>query len=195
IVAVIVGAISMVMLLAAGGAVAMDAWLHPSLPLKSLSTKEISAGTLAPSDPFFFIVLGILTACLIFFQLPVPSGNSDITVNAAGPLAMTAVFFAAILARSDRFLELFPKPVLWSVCGLAGVLAVGLVVAWAGPGVTQWALLNRILGFFILLGYAAIPGLVAFAAGERGHTIVAQAFVISAVVICAVQLIAYAIHL
>src|SRR5262249_60732486 len=115
IVPVLVGAISMVMLLAAGGAVAMDAWLRPSLPLKSLSTKEISAGTLAPSDPFFFIVLGILTACLIFFQLRVPSGNSDITVNAAGPLAMTAVFFVPVLGPCDQLFRRFPQPRLWSV--------------------------------------------------------------------------------
>jgi nitroreductase len=85
--------------------------------------------------------------------------------------------------------------VLWSIGGLAGALVLGLLVAWLGPGVSEWALLNRILGFLVLLGYAAVPGLVALVAGERGRAILAETFVIAAVVICALQVLAYAIHL
>jgi hypothetical protein len=50
------------------------------------------------------------------------------------------------------------------------------------------------LGFLFLLGYAAVPGLVVLIAGERGRAILAHTFVVAAVAICAIQVIAYAIH-
>ena len=149
---------------------------------------------LAPSDPFLLWAIGILVACLIFFQLRVPSGAGNITINAADPLALTAFFFAIVFARTDRFLQLFPRPVIWSVGGLAAALAVGILVAWLGAGISEWALLNRMLGFLVLLGYAAVPGLVALIAGERGRAILADTLVIAAVVICAIQLLAYGVH-
>ncbi len=75
------------------------------------------------------------------------------------------------------------------------MLAIGLLVASLGVGVTQWALVNRVVGFFVLVGYAAVPALVTLIAGERGRIILADTFVIAALVICAVQLVAYATHL
>jgi O-antigen ligase len=194
IVAVMIGAVSLLIALVAGAAVVVDSWLRPTVRLHARPTKESVAKALAPSDPFFLWAIGILVACLIFFQLRVPSGAGDITINAADPLALTAFFFAIVFARTDRFMQLFPRLVIWSVGGLAAVLAVGILIAWFGAGVSEWALLNRMLGFVILLGYAAVPGLVTLIAGERGRAILADTFAISAVVICAAQLLAYAVH-
>jgi hypothetical protein len=58
---------------------------------------------------------------------------------------------------------------------------------------SEWALLNRMLGFLFLLGYAAVPGLVMLIAGERGRVILAETFVTAAAAIAAFQLVAYAI--
>jgi len=80
------------------------------------------------------------------------------------------------------------------IAGLAAALVVGILVAWLGAGISEWALLNRMLGFLVLLGYAAVPGLVALIAGERGRAILADTLVIAAVVICAIQLLAYGVH-
>ena len=194
VVAVVVGAVSLLIGLAAGGAVVVDAWLRPAVRARAPSDKVSMARALAPSDPILIWTIGILTACLIFFQLRVPTGGSELTVNAADPVAITALFFAAIFARTGGFLDLFPKPVLWSVGGLAGALIIGLGVAWLGPGLSEWALLNRMLGFLFLLGYAAVPGLTVLIAGERGHAILADTFVVAAASICALQLGAYAVH-
>ena len=63
------------------------------------------------------------------------NGESEtLTINAADPVAITALFFAVIFARTDRFLTLFPRPVLWSVWALTAALILGLVVAWMGAG-------------------------------------------------------------
>ncbi|HLH87370.1 MAG TPA: lysylphosphatidylglycerol synthase transmembrane domain-containing protein [Xanthobacteraceae bacterium] len=195
IVAVMVGAVSLLIALAAGGAVVLDTWLRPA---KSAAAKPTSrdgmARALAPSDPLFMWVIGILTACLVYLQLRVPSGPGELTVNAADPLAITALFFAAVFAWTDRFLDLYPRVVLRSAGVLAASLVLGLLVAWLGPGLTAWALLNRMLGFLFLLGYAAVPGLVVLIAGERGRAILAHVFVVAAVAICAIQVIAYVFH-
>jgi hypothetical protein len=195
IVAVLVGAISLLIALAAGGAVVADAWRRPKVPAADAAAKPSIANALAPSDPIVSWAIAILAACLIYFQLHVPTGNGDFTVNAADPLAITALFFAGVFAVTDRFVERFPRLVLWSVCAIVAVLTLGIVVAWLGPGLSRWAVLNRLAGFLVLLGYAAIPGLVIMVAGERGRTILCQTFVTAAVVICAVQLLAYAVHL
>jgi hypothetical protein len=194
VVAVLVGAVSLLIALAAGGAVAVDAWLRPAA--RRAAKPSVPGGmarALAPSDPILVWMIGILTACLIYLQLRVPSGPGELTVNAADPIAITALFFAAVFAWTDRFLPLYPRFVLRSAGVLAAALVLGLVVAWLGPGLSAWALLNRMLGFLFLLGYAAVPGLVVLVAGERGRAILARAFVIAALAICAVQVLAYAV--
>jgi len=99
-----------------------------------------------------------------------------------------------VFAWTDRFALLYPRYVLRSAGVLAAVLVLGLVIAWLGPGLTAWALLNRMLGFLFLLGYAAVPGLVVLVAGEHGRAILARTFVIAALAICAVQVVAFAVH-
>jgi Lysylphosphatidylglycerol synthase TM region/O-Antigen ligase len=195
VVAVLVGAASLLIALAAGAGVVVDAWLRPLSRAGAPAERGSVARALAPSDPLLLWTIGILTACLIYFQLRVPSGGGELTVNAADPLAITALFFAAVFARTDGFLRLFPRIVMQSVCALAGVLGIGLVVAWLGPGVSEWALLNRMLGFLFLLGYAAVPGLAVLIGGERGRAILGNTFVLAAVVICVVQVLAYLVHL
>jgi Lysylphosphatidylglycerol synthase TM region len=196
IVAVLVGAISLMIALAAGAAVVVDAWRRPKLGRAAAPAKQGSmAGALAPSDPILSWTIGILAACLIYFQLRLPTGSGDFTVNAADPLAITALFFAAVFAATDRFLAFLPRLALWGACAILAVLVLGSLVAWLGPGLSRWAVVNRLAGFLVLMGYAAIPALVVMHAGERGRTILCETFVASAVVICAVQLLAYAFHL
>src|ERR1700722_14454892 len=200
-VAVMVGATSLLIALAAGGGgggggVVVAAWLRPAPPAAAKpATPGGMARALAPSDPILMWTIGILTSCLIYLQLRVPTGPGELTINAADPLAITALFFAAVFAWTDRFLDLYPRLVLRSIGVLTAALTLGLVVAWLGPGVSAWALLNRMLGFLFLLGYAAVPGLVVLIAGERARAILARTFVIAAVAICAIQVLAYVVHL
>lgn len=192
--AVTIGAISLFIMFAAGGIVVVDAWrqgFRPRVP----SSKEALASGLAPSDPLLLWTIVVLAACLIFFQLRIPTGGEDLTINAADPLALTALFFGALLGWQARFLQLFPKPVLWSVGALGVSLAVGLLVAWFGPGLSEWALVNRVVGFFVLLGYAAIPALAVVISGERGRTFLAETFAIAAGTISVIQLSAYVVNL
>jgi len=193
VVGVLIGAISLLIALAAGAAVVVDAWRRPKASLAASPDRPGLARALAPSDPIVSWTMGILAACLIYFQLRVPTGSGEVTANAADPLAITALFFAAVSAATGGFLRLFPRIVLWGICGIVAALALGLVVAWLGPGLSKWAVVNRMIGLVVLVGYAAIPGLVLAIAGERGRAILIDAFVGAAVVICAIQFLALAI--
>src|SRR5215813_14970404 len=193
VVGVLIGAISLLIALAAGAAVVVDAWRRPKASLAASPDRPGLARALAPSDPIVSWTMGILAACLIYFQLRVPTGSGEVTANAADPLAITALFFAAVSAATGGFLRLFPRIVLWGICGIVAALALGLVVAWLGPGLSKWAVVNRMIGLVVLVGYVAIPGLVLAIAGERGRAILIDAFVGAAVVICAIQFLALAI--
>jgi hypothetical protein len=194
IVAVLVGAISLLIALAAGAAVTVDAWRRPNVRRAGATAKPSIVGALAPSDPILSWTIGILAACLIYFQLRVPTGHGEFTINTADPLAITALFFAAVSAVTNGFLKVFPRIMLWSICAVLAALALGLAVAWLGPGLSNWAVVNRMLGVPVLLGYAAIPGLVLVIAGERGRSVLIDSFVGAALVICVIQLAALAFH-
>jgi hypothetical protein len=173
----------------------VDAWRRPKGGRAVAPASAGMVGALAPSDPILSWTIGILAACLIYFQLRVPTGSGEFTVNAADPLAITALFFAAVFAATDRFLEFIPRLALWGAGAILAVLVLGSVVAWLGPGLSTWAVVNRLAGFLVVIGYAAIPALVVMHAGERGRTVLCETFVAAAVVICVVQLLAYAFHL
>lgn len=192
IVAVTIGTLSLLIALIGGSAAVMDGWRR-SIP--RAAPKGSSSGSVTSADAVLFWPIGILAACLIFFQLRVPTGSGEIMLNVADPLAITAFFFAAYMAWRAKFLRLFPASVVRGIYGLAMVLILGAFVAWLHLGLTQWALINRLLGFLILVGYAAIAGLVVLVSGERGRAILAKAFVTSAVLICAIEFVAYVIHL
>jgi hypothetical protein len=193
--AITIGAISLFIMLAAGGIVVVGAWRRPGFRPRPPSSKEALASGLAPSDPLLLWTIVVLAACLIFFQLRIPTGGEDLTINAADPLALTALFLGALLAWRTRFLQLFPRPVLWSVGALAAALALGSLVAWLGPGVSEWALVNRVVGFFVLLGYATIPALAVMISGERGRTLLVETFAIAAGTISVIQVSAYVVNL
>jgi O-antigen ligase len=192
IVAVTIGALSLILALVMALIAWADSWRRPVVPA---AAENAAARVLPPADAILYWSIGILAACLIYFQLRIPTGAGALTVNVADPLAITAVFFAAWLAIKDRFLARFAKPVLYAMAGLGMALLLGALVAWLGVGLTRWALVNRLFGFFIILGYLAIPGLAIHAAGERGRRIVADAFVLSAALICGVEIAAYLINL
>lgn len=192
IIAVTVGTLSLLVTLAVGCVAAIEGWRRPAVQPAS---EQPPPAELPAANTVLFWTSGILAACLIYFQLRVPTGADVITANIADPLALTAFFFAAYLALKEDFLKHFPRWVLRALLILAAALVTGALVAWLNLGLTQWALLNRMLGFLILLGYAAIPGLVVRTAGDRGGRILANAFIASALLICAIEVAAYIVHL
>lgn len=192
VVAITVGTVALLVTLTAG----VLAWIDGSRrPLAGPAAEAAVMRTLPPADAMLFWSIGILVSCLIYFQLRVPTSAGDLTLNVADPLAITAFFFAVYLAARESFAAQYPRLILRALAALAAALLLGAFVAWLHLGLTQWALVNRLFGFLILLGYAAVPGLIVRVAGNRGRLVVADAFVASAVLICAFEVAAYLVHL
>jgi Lysylphosphatidylglycerol synthase TM region/O-Antigen ligase len=183
-----VGALAMIVSLAASGVATLLVSRAAPAPEPHL---EEPAGRIGQADVALILPIGILTACLIFFQLRLPVGYSrGLTVNAADVLALTSFCLAVYFAWTHRFLDHIPPVIRWGVAVIAAVLVFGAAVAWFRFGGTNWGLVNRLLGFPILLGFAAAAGLVVLVAGERGRNLIATTFVLALMTIIATQVVA-----
>lgn len=100
-------------------------------------------------------VLPVLVAILIFFQILLPIGSAKLNVNLADPVAiLCGLLFLLAHTRNGA-------PV-WRISGLnlhiiACTLSItlALLIGLAAIGWTQWAVTNRYIGWFVLLGYGA----------------------------------------
>ena len=183
-----VGALALIVSLAASGIATV--LVSRGAPA-SARPPEAPASGIQQADIALILPIGILTACLIFFQLRLPVGYSrGLTVNAADVLAITSFCLAVYFAWTHRFLDHIPRVIRLGVAITAAVLVFGAVVAWFRFGGTNWGIVNRLLGFPILLGFAAAAGLVVLVAGERGRHLIATTFVISLLTIITTQVVA-----
>jgi Lysylphosphatidylglycerol synthase TM region/O-Antigen ligase len=183
-----VGALALIVSLAASGIATVLISRGAPAPAR---LAEAPAGRIQQADIALILPIGILTACLIFFQLRLPVGYSrGLTVNAADVLALTSFCLAVYFAWTHRFLDHIPRVIRWGLSIIAAVLVFGAVVAWFRFGGTNWGVVNRLLGFPILLGFVAAAGLVVVVARERGRNLIATTFVLSLLTIIATQLVA-----
>lgn len=132
--------------------------------------------------------LGFAAAVLVFFQahLSLPSGT--VNLNLADPFAFLSFATVVALVISKRKL---PE---WQVDGfnlglllLSFLLIFGFLVGVAEIGITQWALVNRLLGWVVLLGYISIGYLVVCYTGQHGLRRLAETVILTAFVIVVVQ--------
>lgn len=101
--------------------------------------------------------LGGMAAFLILFQFHAKFSFGDINVNLADPLALLglgAVAIAAVLYRQVPRWRV-PGINIWVACASL-IMLLGFVIGVWHIGVTAWAFSNRLLGWFVLLGYAAL---------------------------------------
>ena len=111
----------------------------------------------------------ILAATAVHFQLWIPVGKGELNINLADPLALLGGALFLIWAVQERH---------WPVWRLswcnAHIIAITVVLSFAllhGAivfGWTSWAVTNRFLGWFVLLGYAATGAMIYVAAACKG---------------------------
>lgn len=111
---------------------------------------------------FTALTTGIAIATFIGIQLQLPIRNNNLTINVADPFAVFGGLFFTII-----WFKFYRKNTVWRVpyfsLGLMSFLAmliVGAMVAYINKGeIEQWALTNRLIGFFILMSYLAAGAL------------------------------------
>ena len=112
-------------------------------------------------------VVPITAAIFVLFQIYVPVGSGLLNVNLADPLAVLAAAFFVLKAFKQRHLPRWRVDyVNVSIAAATLILGVGLLIGAARFGWTNWALINRFLGWFVLLAFGATGALAVVEGGK-----------------------------
>jgi uncharacterized membrane protein YbhN (UPF0104 family) len=97
--------------------------------------------------------LPLAIATLVCVQIYMPTANGYINLNVADPLAVLAAMIFLPRLFSSRTVELpYHFFVVLIACGIA--IFIGLLIGVYQFGWTQWAYLNRGVGYLVLVSYA-----------------------------------------
>lgn len=128
-------------------------------------------------------VLAMACAVLIFFQVHVTFPHAAVAtdLNLADPFAILALAAASLTAITAR---MAPR---WRLAGFnVALVAITLMLGFSfihgalSLGVTQWALVSRLMGWFVLLGYLAAGYLLVAVGGQHALRRFAQTMVVGA---------------
>jgi uncharacterized membrane protein YbhN (UPF0104 family) len=178
-VAVLIGLISILIAFLTAWGSAGFANKQPSVEIKSRAVaRKDYQQALAGALP-------VITACLLFFQVNLPTNSNVISVNLADLFAILGGLL--VLFSAARL-----QPPIWRLTGFnfhivacTIVITFGLLNGVAAIGWTQWALVNKYTGWFILLAVLATGSLSSVLDLDR----ILRTFVIAG---CAVVLFAIA---
>ena len=131
--------------------------------------------------------LAIIATTAVFFQIFVPVNKGAINVNLADPVVILggALF---ILQQVKGGWSGWRIPNLQIYVALATLLiGAAFLHGLAEFGWTNWAFTNRLLGWFILLAYAATGALIVTKAGRNGLDLLLRTFVVTAAAIIVLE--------
>lgn len=135
------------------------------------------------------IVICLGSALLIPFQLRLPTESGFVNANLADPLAILAGGYVAAAAWMTR------RPPAWAfphtatvLLAYTAVLTLSLFIGYMNFGWTDWALINRYLGWFILLGFFLAGTMTGNAFRSNGPRIVAYTLAGAIAAVCLLDL-------
>jgi len=162
--------ITAAIIVGAGSMLAMAAIAAVALSSVSLSKPQKNTSALMSIDYTLALswTLPCMAAILILFQIYVPIGSGLLNVNLADPIAILAatLFILSHIQRKHlpnwrvHYLNLM---LFAATCALTFALFFGA----ASFGWTSWAVVNRYLGWFVLLAYGATGALMVSGGGSR----------------------------
>jgi hypothetical protein len=133
--------------------------------------------------------LPIAAAVAVLFQIYVPIGGGLLNVNLADPIALLAGTLFLLRAITTRTL---PN---WRIAGIniaalaaTTMLGISLLIGASRFGFTDWALINRFAGWFVLLAFAATGALISMVAGREGLRVMLLSYVGATLGVAAIEL-------
>jgi hypothetical protein len=133
------------------------------------------------------IIGALLCAVLMFFQLRMPTGGGELTVNIADLIALTSLGLAPYFLWTHRHTLPLPRLLLIGLTAVSLVLLAALVYGYSRFGWTSWAFVNRGLGWLIILGYVA-TGFAITMTTDRQRRVILSAFVATGATIALLQI-------
>src|SRR5665213_3362552 len=153
-VAIVIGAGSMLSM----AIISMIGWSRANTDQPIMETRIASSIDYARA---FAWCLPIAAAIFVLFQIYVPVGSGLINVNLADPVAMLAGALFVLNAINRRRLPRWRVDYINPAIAAATIaVGVSLLVGAFRFGWTDWALVNRFFGWFVLLAYGATGALV-----------------------------------
>ncbi len=126
--------------------------------------------------------LPLLAAAGVFFQIHMPLASGRLNVNLADPLAIIGGVLFIAGAIKARQLPTWRLPGLNAhLAVMSALLLAAFVHGWAEYGWIAWAFTNRLVGWLVLLGYAATGALIVVRGGEAGFSMLLRTFAMAAI--------------
>src|SRR6185312_12075630 len=127
----------------------------PNLAMRAPAEERQAAHAIDYARALSWIV-PVAAAVFVLFQIHVPVGSSLVNVNLADPIAILGGGLVVLGAIRHRHLPRWRvNHVNASVAAATLVLALSLVIGGLRFGWTDWALINRFFGWFVLLAFGA----------------------------------------
>lgn len=139
--------------------------------------------------------LPITAAVFVLFQVYVPVRSGLINVNLADPVVMLGGSLFVIEAiRQARLPYWRVKYLNLAVAATTAALGCSLLLGAYRFGWTDWAVMNRFFGWFILLAFAATGALIVNAGGLKGFRIVVLTYAGATAAVALLELTLLLIH-
>ncbi|MBS4044914.1 MAG: flippase-like domain-containing protein [Alphaproteobacteria bacterium] len=137
-------------------------------------------------------ILGVTIGCmlcamLLFFQLRIPMRGGELTANIADLIALTSLGLSPLFLWRYRHALPLPKLLLAGLAAVTLVFVASLAYGYSRFGWTNWAFLNRGLGWLIILGYVT-TGVAIAVTTERHRRILLSTFIATGTTIAVLQL-------
>jgi len=137
------------------------------------------------------LLVPLLAAVLVFFNVYVPVAGGAVNVNLADPVAVCGgLIFLFRYARAGFSADAWrPRYFNHGVLLATGVLTLALFVGFARFGYSEWAFFSRYVGWFILLAYLGTGALIIGTAGEVGRRLIIDTALAAGLAICVTELV------
>ncbi|HEX5425727.1 MAG TPA: lysylphosphatidylglycerol synthase transmembrane domain-containing protein [Candidatus Acidoferrales bacterium] len=179
--AIIVGAGSLI-IMAVLALVSVSSWDPPASGNAQAAPKIDYLNTLMWALP-------VAAATLILFQIYIPMYSGTLlNVNLADPVAILggSIFLLQTVTKPSISQWRIPKLNL-AIGAMTVVLAISLIAGATRFGYTGWAVVNRFLGWFVLLAYATTAALIVKTGDEEGLRTLLFTFLAATVAIVAIE--------
>ena len=137
---------------------------------------------------FLFLAVPTAAAIVIMFHVWLPVGVGFVNTNLADPMAlMGGILFLLHYKRMD-FGGAFPRIFLF-ICVFSLLILAGLIHGWWRFGYTDWAFVNRGVGWLFILGYVATGGILVMTSPVAGPYTIIRVLIWVAIIVVAADLV------
>ncbi len=119
----------------------------------------------------------LAAATLVLFQIYIPVGSGLLNVNLADPIATIGGSFFVLNAIKNREMPRWRASyVNTAIAIMTLALTISLLIGGWRFGWTTWAIVNRFLGWFVVIAYAATGALIVREGREEGLRVLLLTF-------------------